>query len=840
LATSRKRRAATKVAQPTLTPRQIAEERIARWIPFTARARGWNGGDEHARYSGSWAALDLKNLGLKKVPESLRSVRGIEVLELAGNAIRELPPWIGELSSLLVLDLSRNRLRTLPHQIGSLRSLLVLLLANNNLNTLPATLRELSLERLHLHGNSALKIPESIVGSLDASEILRYHLLSRGDKGQPLLELKLLLVGRPQAGKTTLVKRLAGEEADIHELETPAIAIRELTIKCRRRDVRVRTWDFGGQAILHSTHQFFLTERSLYLLVLEPRSGLAQRDAEYWLKLIETQGGGSPVIVVMNWSHGRQWQVDHVRLRRKFPFILAFLRTDALHGDGIEELRRTIQDAVRQRMPEVWLPFPQRWREIKDEVARMSHNFMTYNEYTALCARRGETDKTAQADLAGILHHLGLALYFGNDPRLHDTRVLNPGWVTGGVYAVIRSESVARSDGQLAVGDMPQVLREAEELRVINVDDYPPETHQFILDLMRAFQLCYASDDDKTAPGRPTRYLVPELLPEFEPRMNQRWKEAPVRLRYSYEVLPPELLPRFIVRTHALSEGEPHWRHGVVLRHSDAKALIRAETDQRELHVFVLGRNHERRRVLVAMVRRELETLHAELKMQPIEDLELAGKGAQWISVKALREVERMDTPTQRLPIQPEGTAEVNVTFELDKLLPASARAIDRDPGLAPVPVRVFVSYAHDDERKLKRLDLILDVLEQQHGLASWSDERLIAGEEWDKEIRRRLNEMDIFLFIASQTSLVRPYIKDPELRVARERYDRGEIELVVAQLEQCACDGDKFLRRFKRLGPTRHSITEERHKSKAWEQVRKDLLPVIERVRSRRMAPGG
>ena len=41
-----------------------------------------------------------------------------------------------------------------------------------------------------------------------------------------------------------------------------------------------------------------------------------------------------------------------------------------------------------------------------------------------LCKRSGETRRDAQADLAGILHALGLALYFGNDPRLHDTRVL--------------------------------------------------------------------------------------------------------------------------------------------------------------------------------------------------------------------------------------------------------------------------------------------------------------------------------------------------------------------------------------------------------------------------------
>jgi hypothetical protein len=112
------------------------------------------------------------------------------------------------------------------------------------------------------------------------------------------------------------------------------------------------------------------------------------------------------------------------------------------------------------------------------------------------------------------------------------------------------------------------------------------------------------------------------------------------------------------------------------------------------------------------MVRRELESLHSELKMQPVEELELTGEEEHWISVKALREVEQPETPTQKLPIQPEGTAEVNVPHELDKLLPAEAREIERNPEAAPVPVRIFVSYAHDDERQLKRLDAMLDVLE--------------------------------------------------------------------------------------------------------------------------------
>jgi internalin A len=135
--------------------------------------------------------------------------------------------------------------------------------------------------------------------------------------------------------------------------------------------------------------------------------------------------------------------------------------------------------------------------------------------------------------------------------------------VTGGVYSVIRSASVVDNDGQLSAADMKRILAEAEEEQVIHSADYPVDTHGFILELMRAFQLCYASEEEK---GKPKRYLVPELLPPFEPAMQEPWEKAPVRLRYRYELLPPGLLPRFIVRTHALSEGAPHWRHGVVLR----------------------------------------------------------------------------------------------------------------------------------------------------------------------------------------------------------------------------------------------------------------------------------
>jgi internalin A len=280
-------------------------------------------------------ALDLSQLGLKAFPESLRALKkDIKKVYLILNEITEVPQWIEELSELEVISLLGNRLETIPPEIGNLPKLYYLSLGMNRLRMLPGALRQLPLYYLDLDFNPELQIPESILKGRP-EEILRYYFESRNDKGKPLLELKLLLVGRGKSGKTTLVKQLAGETPNEYETETHSIAIRELTFNCPRDQVRTRAWDFGGQEILHSTHQFFLTERSLYLLVLEPRTGLAQRDAEYWLKLIETQGGKSPTIVALNWSHGRHWQVDKVKLKRKFPFIVDFMPTDALYGEGI-------------------------------------------------------------------------------------------------------------------------------------------------------------------------------------------------------------------------------------------------------------------------------------------------------------------------------------------------------------------------------------------------------------------------------------------------------------------------------------------------------------------------
>ena len=165
------------------------------------------------------------------------------------------------------------------------------------------------------------------------------------DGHRPLNEAKLILVGRGGAGKTCLVRRLVQKTFDPHQTQTDGIDITDWQVAVDGvGTVRLHVWDFGGQEIMHSTHQFFLTHRSLYLLVLSGREGLAEYDVDYWLRMIESFGGESPVIVVLNKIHEMPFDVNRRAYQAKYPGIRPFAGTDCKDCTGIIELEKIIRD----------------------------------------------------------------------------------------------------------------------------------------------------------------------------------------------------------------------------------------------------------------------------------------------------------------------------------------------------------------------------------------------------------------------------------------------------------------------------------------------------------------
>jgi internalin A len=589
---------------------------------------------------------------LSTVPETIGRLSQLQMFDLSGNQLSTLPGAIGQLTLLQELDLYRNQLSALPGAIGQLSQLQELDLSNNQLSTLPETIQSLErLKKLFLHGNPGLDLPDEVlgptnieVGSQNRSpkpphEILDYYFATRGTKGRALREVKLIVVGRGGAGKTSLVKRLKGEPFDPHEGETHGINIRELELACVDGPVQARVWDFGGQHVLHAMHEFFLTARSLYLLVLGERDDMAERDAAYWLQLIRSYAGPAPVVVALNKSGGRAREMDRRTLEEKCGPILAWVPTECSeldHGkSGIDALSVALTKAT-DGMEEVRRRFPVKWFEIKKWLGAMKDSYIDYDTYAARCAELGEPDSAKQKELAAWLHDLGIALNYARDPRLRDTTVLRPGWLANGIYAILRAndqrhEEPLAPDGIVTPQSLGRIYGAAEKLKMLKAKDYPQEKWPFLLRLMSLFQLSFPLNED----GQ--RQLVPALLPVEEPSAaTEPDGEGRVRLRYEFNVVPAPLVPRLLVRTFGLIKNGLHWRRGALLRYGPAMAKVWATQDERWVYATISG-SQEARDDLTMMLRETLRALFAEYKnLSVVEQMEWDGR---WVPRATLQDM---------------------------------------------------------------------------------------------------------------------------------------------------------------------------------------------------------
>lgn len=573
---------------------------------------------------------------------------------------------------------------------------------------------------------------------------------------QPLLEGKLILVGFGGVGKTSIVNRLINGSFDPLEHKTDGIKITDCSFTLdNRENIALHIWDFGGQEIMHATHQFFLTPHSLYLLVLNGRQGREDADADYWLTLINSFAGSSPVIIILNKIKQCIFDIDRRAIQHKFTNVCAFVETDCEEGTGLDLLDRTIRVQI-DSLPGLRNPFPAAWCAIKRRLASMREEFLSFERYRTICAELGENDHCAQEELAGFLHRLGLALNFREDVRLRDTHVLNPRWITEGIYTIINHPDLAKQRGELSLAKLVDIL---------DPQKYPPERHAFIIELMRKFELCFLFPDSED------HYLIPEMLDKQEPEETARFKQEDcLNFQYCYPTMIPEgLLPRFIVRTYVRSMTVPRWRTGVVLNFEGNSALVKANHIERRVEISVDGPAAGRRRLL-AVVRNEFASIHTGYKFRPEEMVPVPGHPTAVIPYAKLLVLER--NRVQRISeVIGEDVVEFNVAELLDGVDWERTRATLSKSGLATSALRAFISYSHKDESLRAEFEAHLKLLHRQGLLDLWHDRIIGAGTEWVEQINENIERADVILLLVSADFIASDYCYDKEMKRAMERH---------------------------------------------------------------------
>ncbi|AKB25136.1 hypothetical protein MSMTP_1667 [Methanosarcina sp. MTP4] len=541
--------------------------------------------------------LSLSRNQLTQLPIEIAELKNLKTFYISSNQLTQLPIEITEFKDLKKLDLSHNLLTQLPPEISKLQDLTILDLSHNQLTQLPPEISKLkNLKTLDLSGNP-LEMPPPEIASKGIEAIFTYL---EQEKASEHNEAKLILVGNGDVGKTCLAYRLVHNIFMETEM-TEGINVLKWNVSSPHSEnntIKLNIWDFGGQEIYHATHQFFLTKRSVYVLVWNARRTKDYDHIYYWLHTIEAFGEKSPVILVMSKMRENDDDLNLRDLRYKFPQIVGYLKVDSRDGEGIPKLEESICETAWD-LPLMRVRWVKSWYNVRKNLEDLGKNWITYADFCKICNSEGLDNKNIEV-LDGYLHDLGVILHFKENIELKDIVILKPEWVTGAFYKILSAYSVRRREGVLLHDELSQIW-------VRNL--YPSEIDSKLLRLMNKFELAYELPDGKS-------HLVAELLSPEAPDFI--WgDEENLHFYYCYDYfLPPGIITRLIVRMHQDLEKKENgmplcWREGALLKLHDACALVEMKLDEKQIEIRIKGDNKRRALEIICY---HLDHINASIK----------------------------------------------------------------------------------------------------------------------------------------------------------------------------------------------------------------------------------
>lgn len=529
--------------------------------------------------------VDISLFGnqLNKLPQTIEKLINLQVLSLGSNQFTEFPPLLLKLSNLRELDLYENQITVLPSELGMLPNLTKLILFGNRLKELPPELGKLpKLVEIDVDGNPLMSPPREIVKQ--GKEAVLAYLRGQLEAMRRQWMSKVLVVGEGGVGKTSLLRSLKRKEFKEGFETTHGVQIE--TIKLNHPEERnvimtLNSWDFGGQTIYHATHQFFLTDHSLFILTWNARHGYEQGKLYYWLDTIQARAPGSPVLIVATWIDERDPDLPLTELRRKYPQIAGHYKISNKTGEGIDELRDVIA-RISASLPLMGKKWPANWLSAAEAIRVRKEKHITPQVLWGIMKTQRVVNEADQKILATWMHELGDILFFQEDEGLDDIVILKPQWVTSYISKVLESEDVI---GKLGIFTRDHMQQLWEDL------DFGMQDH--FLRLMEKFDLSYRTLEDKDIS------LVVERLPlDPPPDYKNKWDVAQesspsreISMKFKLNTLPAGIPTWFIARSHRFTT-RTHWRLGALFADIPERrhlALVQAFPHERCLQLTVRG-----------------------------------------------------------------------------------------------------------------------------------------------------------------------------------------------------------------------------------------------------------
>ena len=399
-------------------------------------------------------------------------------------------------------------------------------------------------------------------------------------------------MGEPRSGKTTLLEALKGNLEPCDDSRQETIGVNVVSIEkpnaVDEEPMWLSVWDFAGQHIEHATHQFFLTENAIYLVLWDARQGTesGKHDLWYWLELLRMRVRGPKFLLVATHTEHIPPDLNLQEIEHAYEGYQGSFSVELSNLNGFAPLQAKILQ-VAATSPSLRAEWPAAWLAVRDRIREIRHQqpYVTATALFMLMNESGVAGQENQRDLADQLHNLGEILHFQERDELSNLAILDREWITELIALVVRSKEIREQRGILRKSDLDKLWERA---------NLPDDVRNHLINLMDWFDLTY-STGHRTEIGivvEALPYSTPGDLMQSEPPAGSPRMEMIFRFPSLERHLPPGIPTWAIARAHRFSKRTP-WRDLAVFEDSDSatksQALILASDSAKEVRLRVVA-----------------------------------------------------------------------------------------------------------------------------------------------------------------------------------------------------------------------------------------------------------
>lgn len=581
--------------------------------------------------------------------------------------------------------------------------------------------------------------------------------------------VKVMILGNGRIGKTQLSRRLRGERYDDTISSTHGIDVFNIKAK-HNSDIKLQTWDFGGQDVYLGTHSLFIDKRAVYLLLWTPSSentnlveceeiAIRNRPLSYWLAYLKSLAGENANVLICqsqcdNAADGQTAPIPQPNpIKNIFPIPIS-TKTD----NGLNIFEPSFNLAIERQLQqngEVWIP--NSWLAIEEEICKLAFNkveTLEHSEFLELC----ETHNVlAPETLASYLHQAGVVFY--RPGSFSDKLILDQQWALQGVYLLLHREdalpNLMQMDGKFDSETIERLLWKNSE---------KSEDTQLFIEMMNQCGACFSVDKDI--------YIAPDALPEkakIETRIEQIWQDSisNYHVRLHYDFLHDATMRYLLSKIGTSAKAEAcYWKYGCCYYDSKHKARVlfdcclMTDEEKKETERFI---NYGQPGYIDIKIKAASSTLVEHLVYSITKTNHLDAKATvEWIKgePKDEKEKEKRVEQEQKEPFSNIGKGEL-------------------DPNRKP---NVYFSYAWGkDANDPKQIvcDEIYGKLKEDDSIKVFRDRDSMSSGDSIEAFEKQIGRADYVLMIISEKSLYESEHCMNELRLIFERSQQDRQDFV-------------------------------------------------------------